>query len=93
MCCNFCAKITWILGTNEAGGLCTLCSSTVSIHSIGSSGDDEFSLVNVTIKLSLKTFYANAPAVVKMNLESIPIMLHINISDIHSLLQFTEDYI
>lgn len=36
MCCNFWAKTTWILGTNEAGGLCTLCSSAVSVHSIGS---------------------------------------------------------
>lgn len=36
MCCSFCASTTWILGTKEAGGLCTLCSSAVSVHSIGS---------------------------------------------------------
>lgn len=37
MCCSFWAKMTWILGTNEAGGLCTLCSSAMSEHSMGSS--------------------------------------------------------
>lgn len=36
MCCSFCARMTWILGTREAGGLCTLCSSRVSMHSMGS---------------------------------------------------------
>eukprot|EP00069_Balaena_mysticetus_P020624 bmy_02826T0 len=40
MCCNFWAKTTWILGTKEAGGLCTLCSSAVSVHSIGSSSEE-----------------------------------------------------
>lgn len=39
MCCNFWAKTTWILGTSEAGGLRTLCSSAVSVHSIGSRSD------------------------------------------------------
>lgn len=36
MCCSFCASTTWILGTKEAGGLRTRCSSAVSVHSIGS---------------------------------------------------------
>lgn len=40
MCCSFWARTTWILGTKEAGGLCTLCSSAVSVHSIGSSSEE-----------------------------------------------------
>lgn len=57
MCCNFCAKITWILGTKEAGGLCTLCSSAVSMHSIGSRV--ELSLGKGTAQLNFKTFHVN----------------------------------
>ena len=34
------ARTTWILGTKEAGGLCTLCSSAMSVHSIGSSSEE-----------------------------------------------------
>ena len=40
MCCSFWARTTWILGTKEAGGLCTLCSSAMSVHSIGSSSEE-----------------------------------------------------
>jgi len=57
ICCNFCAKITWILGTKEAGGLCTLCSSAVSIHSIGSRA--ELSLGKSTAQLGLEVFHTN----------------------------------
>lgn len=36
MCCSFWAKTTCSLGTKEAGGLCTRCSSAISEHSMGS---------------------------------------------------------
>lgn len=34
----------WRRGTSEAGGLCTLCSSAVSMYSVGSSMDEDTSL-------------------------------------------------
>lgn len=68
MCCNFCAKITWILGTNEAGGLCTLCSSAVSIHSMGSRA--ELSLRKGTARPGLETFHTNFSPAAQEQLES-----------------------